>query len=485
MTPARLLSTSAFRYALIYAALVWVALAGVLGVVYVRTVAVIDAQIEDTIEAEIRGLAEQYRQRGLGGLRTVIERRSADNPGLRNVYLLTDPAYRPIAGNLESWPAEAVLARDWVAFSVRPEMPEAGPRPVKARPFDLTGGVHLLVGRDTTEREVLRRAVLGSAAVAGVLGGALALAIGLAMSRQILRRIDGLGRGAGEILAGDLNRRMPVSPRDDEFDRLAERLNAMLDRIQALMDGMRSVADDIAHDLKSPISRLRSRVELRLMQPRDAEADARVLEETIAEADAILATFNALLSIALAESGALRRDFETVDPAAVARDAEELYAPAAAEAGLAFEADIAETGTILGSRELLSRALANLLDNALKYTPDGGRVRLSVRPGPDGPRLAVADTGPGIPAADRERVLDRFTRLEESRGRPGSGLGLALVAAVARLHDARLALDDTPGGGLTATIAFAGPERAPGGRAAQGLRSRDREALPPPGAGVG
>jgi len=453
VTPARLLATSAFRYALIHAALVCLALAGVLGVVYVRTVAVVDGQIEDTIEAEIRGLAEQYRQRGLGGLRATIERRSADNPGLRNVYLLTDPAFRPIAGNLGAWPAEAAGARDWVAFTVRPDTADAEPRPVRARPFALAGGAHLLVGRDTTEREVLRGAVLGSLGVAAVLGAALALAVGLVASRRILRRIDAFGRGAGEILAGDMTRRMPVSERDDEFDRLARRLNAMLDRIAALMDGMRSVADDVAHDLRSPISRLRSRVELRLMQAPDPAADRRALEETIAEADAILGTFNALLSIALADSGAPRRDFAPVDPAELVRDADELYAPAAAEAGLAFEARIEETGPIAGSRDLLSRALANLLDNALKYTPAGGTVRLSLSRGPDGPCLSVADTGPGIPPADRDRVVDRFARLESSRGRPGSGLGLALVAAVARLHGASLTLGETPGGGLTATIA--------------------------------
>jgi signal transduction histidine kinase len=244
-----------------------------------------------------------------------------------------------------------------------------------------------------------------------------------------------------------MTQRMPMTGSGDEFDRLAENLNAMLDQISRLMDGIRGVADNIAHDLRSPISRLRSRLELTLMDPPDTETYRAALEKTIEEADAILETFNGLLAIALAESGALRENFERLDLAGLARDAAELYEAAAEELGQTLELDVEGTPTALGDRNLLSQTLANLLDNALKHTPAGGRIVLAARIGPDGrPEIAVSDTGPGIPAEERSRVLERFVRLDTSRSTKGSGLGLSLVAATARLHDAELSLEDNDPG---------------------------------------
>ncbi|MGD8810580.1 MAG: HAMP domain-containing sensor histidine kinase, partial [Gammaproteobacteria bacterium] len=413
---------------------------GLLAFVYWSTVSVIDAQSDATIEAEIAGLEEQYRDRGPFGLVEIIRNRSSDETRRRGIYLLTDPALNPLAGNLSGWPVEARGDPRWVDFRIQSTKTENAPAQIaRARTFRLQGGFHLLVGRDLTERAEFRKTItdaliwaLGITVLLGVGGGLL-------LSRYFLHRLDAFNEGSRAILHGDMSQRMPMTGSGDEFDRLAQNLNEMLDQISRLVDGMRGVADNIAHDLRSPISRLRSRLEVTLMDAPDAAQYRAVLEKTIEETDTILATFNALLAIALAESGALRDNFERLDLAAIVRDAAELYEAAAEEQGQTLTLEIDGAPTAKGDRNLLSQALANLLDNALKHTPAGGRITLGAGTGPDGrPEITVADTGPGIPAEARGRVLERFARLDSSRSTEGSGLGLSLVAATARLHDADL-----------------------------------------------
>jgi signal transduction histidine kinase len=421
---------------------------GLLAFVYWSTVSVIDAQSDATIEAEIAGLEEQYRDRGPFGLVEIIRNRSSDETRRRGIYLLTDPALNPLAGNLSGWPVEARGDPRWVDFRIQSTKTENAPAQIaRARTFRLQGGFHLLVGRDLTERAEFRKTItdaliwaLGITVLLGVGGGLL-------LSRYFLHRLDAFNEGSRAILHGDMSQRMPMTGSGDEFDRLAQNLNEMLDQISRLVDGMRGVADNIAHDLRSPISRLRSRLEVTLMDAPAAAQYRAVLEKTIEETDTILATFNALLAIALAESGALRDNFERLDLAAIVRDAAELYEAAAEEQGQTLTLEIDGAPTAKGDRNLLSQALANLLDNALKHTPAGGRITLGAGTGPDGrPEITVADTGPGIPAEARDRVLERFARLDSSRSTEGSGLGLSLVAATARLHDADLVLEDNDPG---------------------------------------
>jgi signal transduction histidine kinase len=429
---------------------------GLLGFVWWETAGLIRRQTDATIEAEITGLAEEYAQRGMPGLALIISDRSRRNPGRGSMYMLADPYLTPVAGNLSGWPEEARGPPGWIDLTIRAEGGEAGEvrtQLARARTFTLTGGFHLLVGRDMTESERFRRSIVEALLGALALTVLLGLLGGWLISRDLLRRIDAINRGARAILAGDMRQRMPVTGAGDEFDQLAGSLNAMLDRIDRLMAGMRGVADDIAHDLRSPISRLRSRLEVALLGTPEPTALTRTLQETITEADGILATFNAVLGIALAESGALRADFERVDLGALARDAGELYEPLAEEKGLALTVDAAGGVEIAGHRHLLSQAVANLLDNAVKYTPAGGRIRLTVTAPAGAAELVVADTGPGIPPDFRERALERFTRGEASRHQPGSGLGLSLVAAVANLHGATLTLEDA-GPGLRVRLAF-------------------------------
>jgi signal transduction histidine kinase len=255
-------------------------------------------------------------------------------------------------------------------------------------------------------------------------------------------------------MAGDLGQRISLKGSRDEFDVLAGNLNAMLDQIERLLSGMREVTDNIAHDLRTPLSRMRSRIEVALLANPDRAEARMLLEQTLCDADAMIQSFNALLSIARAEAGSERAAFEPIDLSEVCRDLAELYGPLAEEKGLTFTSACPPGLVLQGNRHLLAQALANLLDNAIKYTPAGGRVMLSGQPGPV---IIVADTGPGIPEGERGRVLERFVRLGGDRSTPGNGLGLSLVSAVAKLHGATLRLEDNHPG-LRVSLALSGEQ---------------------------
>jgi signal transduction histidine kinase len=443
--PPNLFRTTAFRLTLLYVALFTASVAAILGFIYWSTVEVIDRQTTATIEAEIKGLAEQYKERGLGGLIEVIRER-ADERG-DSVYLLADPALGPLAGNLTAWPPSATAPSEWVSLDlVRRDGSGPVRHEVRARTFRLTGNYRLLVGRDMHEKAKFRNIVvetltwsLAATLVLGLLGGVL-------LSRGMLARVDGVTQTARRIMQGDLSRRIRERGSGDEFDRLAESLNAMFEQIERLMSGMRLATDSLAHDLRGPLTRLRGRIELALIQPPESARDRQALVDVLSQADSALAMFDSLLKIAAAESGVAATELKPLDLAALARDAAELYEPVAEERGLEIEVATEDGPLINAQRELLSQAVANLLDNAVKHTPAGGHITVRVAAAGAEVVLTVADTGPGILEEDRARVLERFVRLEECRHGPGAGLGLSLVAAVAKLHGATLRLEDNAPG---------------------------------------
>lgn len=441
----RLIRTSWFRMAAGYAVLMLVSVSVLFGLLYWNTAVFVHEQTEETIEVEISGLAEHYRQAGLVGLREVIDERSQ---GQRlSLYLLTDPARRVIAGNLNAWPV-ATVPGDWIDFDYRRPV---GERIVEhrahARHLVLPGGYQLLVGYDIQDQVRLERRMRTSMIWIGALALLLGLGSGLVMARRWLSRIDTVNKTAGDIMQGDMSRRVPIRGTDDELDRLARSLNDMLDRIEALMAGLRQVTDNIAHDLRSPLNRLRSRLEVTLMDDPGKDEYRIALKNTMQEADHLLNTFNALLLIGEAESGLDRSRLERVDFSHRLRDLIELYEPAAEEAGLAFSAEVEDDLFVRGHPDLISQAVVNLLDNGLKYTPAGGALRIAAFSNSDNDVcVEVCDSGPGIPEADRDRVLDRFVRLESSRSSPGSGLGLSLVSAVLQLHQGEIILDDNDPG---------------------------------------
>jgi signal transduction histidine kinase len=440
----RLLETSTIRLALIYLALFGVSALTLLGFLYYRTAVVIDEQTEDTISAEITALTEQYYAFGLIALKKAIDRRSEIYPNRASIYLLTDPFGARIAGNLEGPPLEKLVPDSWLDIAVQvPDAEVVKTHDALVRVIPLQGGFQLLVGRDVQDlrkvQSLLQKAIGWGVGLTLLLG----LAGGFIMSRGMLRRIDNINRTTRRIMAGDLSQRISLKGSRDEFDQLAANLNDMLDQIERLLQGMREVTDNIAHDLRTPLSRLRSRIEVALLADPDRAEARSLLEETLADADGMIQSFNALLSIARAEAGSERAAFEPVDLSELGRDLADLYRPLAEEKGLTFVSNCAPGLTQDGNRHLLAQALANLLDNAIKYTPSGGRVTLTGRPGPV---ITITDTGPGIPAADRDRVLERFVRLGEDRSTPGNGLGLSLAQAVAKLHGARLKLEDNQPG---------------------------------------
>ena len=460
MRTTNILRTQAYRIVLVYVAVFAVSVTALLAFTYWDTKRALDAQTDQIIGAEIAGLSEQYEQFGLRGLADVVINRSAH--GGSGLYLLTNRFKQPIVGNLDAWPPNAEHPNSFVDFDYQRRVEtRLETRKARGRIFALRGGFYLLVAQDVHERYMTERLftttlpwTVGLVLLLGLIGGAL-------MSRNMLARLDQINRTSAEIIEGDLSRRVPVSDAHDEFDVLAESLNAMLDRIERLMKGVREVTDSVAHDLRTPLNRLRNRLEAVLRHIDPASNQAPEIEAAVAETDQLIATFNALLLIAEADAGVGRGAMATIDLAPIAEDMAELYAPLAEEKGVSLKIAPAGATMIDGNRSLISQALANLVDNAIKYTPSGGRVTVTALETPQGVELRVADSGPGIPPQERQRVVERFVRLEASRNSPGTGLGLSLVAAVARLHDARLILEDN-NPGLRAIIAF--PRPAPRAR---------------------
>jgi signal transduction histidine kinase len=450
----RLLRTTTVRLALGYLALFAGSVLLIFGFIYWTTVGYMGAQLDDAIDSEIVGLSEQYRERDLEGLATSIRQRIARDPGGSEVYLLAAPDFRPLVGNLDRWPGGMESEDGWIEFELRDRAtPRGGVYVARARHFRLTGGFHLLVGRDSRVIHEAQRLILRALGWGLAITLALGIGGGLLLSRSTLRRLEAINRTSREIMAGDLSRRVPNRGTDDDFDQLAQNLNAMLGRIEALMAEIRHVTDGIAHDLRSPLTRLRNRLDMIRQRGGDSDEVRKLAAECMAEADQLLATFNALLRIAEAESRRGRSGFTTVDLTSVVRDAVELYEPVAQEKRQTIWTNLAANARISGDPHLLAQALANLLDNAIKYSPEGARITLTLSAADSRVELTVADSGPGVPDEACGKLTGRFYRLDASRSTPGSGLGLSLVAAVAQLHDARLELSgNNPG--LRVTVTF-------------------------------
>ena len=449
-TTARLLKSATFRLALIYMALFGVSGAALLGFLWQATVGALTEQTSEIILADIKGLSEQYERRGVAGVAEIVDGRVRRDPGGRTVYLLADPQGRRLVGNLGAWPGSEPDRDGWMTFElIDRNSLDGSPYLARARLFALQGGLRLLVGRDVREleqtRSMIRNATIWGSGIAIV----LSLAGGIAMSRSAARRIEAINQTSREIMTGDLSRRIPVRGSGDDFDQLASNLNDMLDRIQGLMEGLRHVSDNIAHDLRTPLARLRGRIEDLDDEALPAGDRRRLAREAAAEADGLIAMFNALLRITQIEAGGRGETFGPVDLAAVVRDVIELYEPLAQEKNLAFRVNVAETESMDGDRDLLFQAVANLVDNAIKYTPAGGSIGVAAA----AKEVVVWDSGPGIPEDSREAVFERFRRLGISRNKPGSGLGLSLVRAVAQRHGGRVLLSNNEPG-LRARLAL-------------------------------
>jgi signal transduction histidine kinase len=444
VTPsAGLLKSSTFRLVAIYLLLFAVSVAAIIGYIYLNTIGILEQQVDETIRSEVLALAEEYQNDGLHGVNEMISHRTANDSS--TIYILTDAANQYVSGNMQNLPAAVSGSEGWVDFPLTVirggnKLQHSG----RAYHVALAGNYHVLVGRDVDELRqygaVIRQALYIALALALLLG----LGGGVLISRNFLRRVNAITDTSRGIMDGDMSRRMPLLGTGDELDRLSMSLNQMLDQIERLMKGMREVSSNVSHDLRTPLTRLRARAESALRTENASEYKA-ALESTLDESDQLLNIFNALLSISRAEAGQMRENFGFVDAGDILQEVAELYEPIVEDAGgeLLFEMP-REPLRVHADRQLLAQTISNLIDNALKYghgdsgphiTISGDVIRHQIE-------LTVADRGPGIAVEDRERVKERFVRLDQSRNLPGSGLGLSLVNSVAKLHNGSLVLED-------------------------------------------
>lgn len=478
---AKAASTTAFGLSAAAVAFFLMAAAIIVGFLFWQTNNLLTNQVLGVLTAEARILSSEMKVGGPAKLaETVAAMSRLQGTGL---YFLANSEGSKLAGNLNRIPPELTDDPHGGVFSYQPSADADGSAHLAvAIPVDLGADVRLIVGRDIEDQRAfadsIRLAFLlgfGVLSIAGLLGG-------LAVSRLILNRMDAITATSRSIIDGDLTRRIPTSGGGGELDALAENLNEMLDRIEGLMNGLREVSDNIAHDLKTPLNRLRNSAEAALRDPRGSEAYREGLERTIEKSDELIKTFNALLLIARLEGGPLEDSVETFDLGRFVEDVTELYMPAAEEAGFALSVEAEKNVVVRANRQLIGQAVANLIDNAIKYAragEPGSAVTVRVYSDAGRPAFSVGDHGPGIAEDDRERALKRFVRLEASRTQPGTGLGLSLVAAVARLHHGEIRLEDNQPGlkvvvllsGKCVTAAAAAPEpvakNVPAGIAAQ------------------
>ncbi|MGV1770520.1 sensor histidine kinase [Agrobacterium vitis] len=457
-----LFKSTAVRLSALY--IILFALCAALLVIYVTALSerLLNQQTRESLQQEVTEIERAYEKGGVENLLRLMERRMRQ-PGA-NLYVIAGPNGEFLAGNVSSVEPGVLDREGWTnfpfAYNRYAETGPARPHLAIANVLALDNGLRILVGRDLGEPTKFRILVRKALMVALAIMGAGALVIWFAIGRNALKRIDRVSAASKKIMAGDLGQRLPVSGSGDEFDRLSRSLNDMLERIEKLNEGLRQVSDNIAHDLKTPLTRLRNKAADALAED-DNLLRRQALEGIIGESDQLIRTFNALLMISRVEAGSIAAELSDLDASGIAADTAELYEPVAEEAGYVLASAIVPGITVRGNRELIGQAIFNLLDNAIKYAGEGGsEIRVELVKAANGEaRLSVCDHGPGIAAERREDVVKRFVRLDESRSKPGTGLGLSLVEAVMALHGGRLELSDTDTAnsecpGLTATMVF-------------------------------
>ncbi|MHB0953613.1 MAG: sensor histidine kinase [Allorhizobium sp.] len=460
-----LFKSTAVRLSALY--IVLFAICAAFLVIYVTALSerLLNQQTRESLSQEVEEIERAYERGGMSRMLQLIERR-ARQPGA-NLYVIAGPSGDILAGNVASLQPGIFDREGWTdapfLYERYSDSGQVKEHLAAAHVIVLDNGLHVLIGRDLGDPTRFRVLVRNALMVALAIMGVGALLIWFAIGRNALKRIDRMSAASKKIMAGDLSQRLPVGGSGDEFDRLSLSLNDMLGRIEKLNEGLRQVSDNIAHDLKTPLTRLRNKA-ADALAGQDETARRAALEGIIAESDQLIRTFNALLMISRVEAGSIAAELTDVDLSAIAADSAELYEPVAEEAGQRLVTDIAPGLSVRGNRELIGQAISNLIDNAIKYGTRGEgdhQIRVTVAKQGGAVRLSVADNGPGIAAEKREEVVKRFVRLDESRTKPGTGLGLSLVEAIMALHGGRLELSDTPGPdgqqpGLTATMVFPG-----------------------------
>jgi signal transduction histidine kinase len=414
------------------------------GFVFWSTVGFMDRQTDTVIETDIEGLAEVYQSRGLRGLIATIEARIERDPTRSSIYLVADGARSPVVGNISAWPNVAPNDAGWIEFPLTDQSTGLKTH-ARTRPFLLRGGVNLLVGRDIRSLQETKTLIERSLAWGMGIATLVGVTAGLLFSRRVGHRLEIINQTSREVMQGNLARRIPTLGNGDDLDDLACSLNAMLDEIQQLLSGIEHVTDNIAHDLRTPLSRLRNRLaQLRTMAGESGEPTESI-DQCVAEVDELLATFSALLRIAKLEAAGPGRNFALVDMKDLVRAAVDLYQPLADARGISLHTH-STRATVRGERELLLQAVCNLLDNAIKFSPSQATIEIELRHNEADVELYIADQGIGIDSEDHARIFERFYRGRRARDTEGSGLGLSMVRAICMYHGAAISLyDNEPG----------------------------------------
>jgi len=456
----RLFRTSAFRMSLIYATLFSTLTAATLGFIYWSTRGQIESQVDARLRLETDYLINLYKSGALPELLEAIQRRNQIDTYGRFYYLANSETNSSTNEQTDDGlPIRLKSVRSHTTQNMGDvaDLPPGSPRafnPVRVAETRLSDGLKLTIGHEISDEQALLDHTFVLVAGATALTLLFSLIGGLWIGTSALRRIDSVSRTASEIMSGDLSQRLSVTARDDEFDEISTKLNQMLNRIEDLMKSMQQVTNNVAHDLRSPLTRLRNRLEVTLLEERDPEMYKIVMDEAIGDADSLIHTFNAMLSIARLEAGLDSEEWHQVNIGDLTSELAELYEAVAEEqTDLTFLSNIKGNPRFHCNRHLIGQAIANLLDNAIKYTPSPATVKLGIDGNDREFSIVVSDNGPGIPEHERERVFERFVRLENERNSPGNGLGLSLVQAVVRLHGAKLELSDNEPG-LKVTMKF-------------------------------
>lgn len=442
-----LFRTSAFRMSMGYTLLVTLAVCVTLGSTYLLTQSIIQGDIDLIIDTELKSLENQYVRSGIPGVTDEINLRIDSWGRIGAVYMLATPKFDRLAGNITNWPFDGAPAEPWPEFRI--ESIEPGQRsvhPVRAAVRKLPNGDWLLVGTDMSQDRRYAR-TFQIATLWGIGLSILAAGIaGFSFSFRLARRVGDVTDTCVRIMSGEQGHRLPVAGTSDEFDALAMSVNRVLDRLEEQTGTLRATFDSVAHDLRAPLHRLRTRMDAVLRLPALEPVIREPVESALREVDRLQRTLATLLQIALAESGAPMASPAPVDLGELAEELVELYEPVARERGLVLAGRVDQAVVVEGNRQLLAQLITNLLENALKYVPRGGRIDVTVRRLADRAHLVISDNGPGMPVAERERAGQPFARVGQRTGIEGSGLGLSLVAAIARLHRARLTLESNDPG---------------------------------------
>jgi signal transduction histidine kinase len=441
------LRSSTFKLALIAIGTFGVIMSAIFSYVYLSTSSYVRSRSDRAVTADYMSLHGVYERSGRDGLIAGIQQRLADKGFAERVYLLVDPSSTPLAGNLKAWPSTVAAAGGWAEFRAAEPLRNAASRPLlRAMIETFPTGDRLLVGNDISDLDSftgqIELAVISGVALIFVLAGVASILV----TRRTVDRIESINATSRAIMLSDLDKRIPLRGTHDEWDRVAENLNLMLDRIETLMGEVKQVSDNVAHDLRTPLTRMRGRLEKAYHGQRIGETDQSLIGDTIADLDAVLRMFSSITRISQIETQARKDGFRTVNLVEIAGEVVELYDAAAEQDGTRLTVAGDREVLVTGDRDLIFDAIANLVDNAIKHGRAGGRIVVANEHIDGSAVISIADDGPGIPPGEYQHVFKRFYRLEHSRYTPGNGLGLSLVAAVARLHGARIEmLDNAPG----------------------------------------